>query len=529
MFDRNGPVRTAATVLISTAVLAGCSSLSGDDGDDDKSITVGITSMPSVLDPAAAWDSSWELYKNVFQSLLTMSTNSSSPQADAARKCGFTDSESRVYRCTLRSGLKFSNGHRLDAHAVKHSFDRIFAIHASSGPRGLLGALDRVETPDDKTVVFHLKKSDATFPYVLATPATSIVDPAEYGRHKLRKANGVVGSGPYKLDAYSQGKHARLSRNGNYKGPANIKNDKVTIDYFKKSAGMAKALKDKKIDLAVRQLDPTQIADFQKEDAKGDDDITLNEIPGTETRFLVFNPKDHMAGNPAVRRAVAQVVDREALARKVYRRTVDPLYSMVPSGITSHTNSFYDAYGDPSTAKAKKILRDAGVDRKVPLTLWYTTDRYGSATGREFAELKRQLNGSGLFSVKVEGRPWSQFQKGFTKGKYPVFGRGWFADFPDADNYIASFTGKNNAINTPYDSPKITDKLLPASRKESDRAKAGRYFSAAQKEIAKDAQLIPLWQGKLYVASQKNIAGAEWVLDPRALPQLWELHKKSSW
>lgn len=529
MIDRNGSVKAAAAVAMSTALVAGCGVLSGDGEDVDRSIEVGTTSAPTTLDPAAAWDSSWELYRDVYQTLMTLTPDSSTPHPDAAKQCRFTDSESSVYRCKLRKGLKFSNGHPLDAKAVKHSFDRIFAIDDKAGPAGLLETIDKVETPNKRTVVFHLKKPDATFPFKLATPATSIVDPAGYPAKKLRKKNSVVGSGPYELQSYAKQKKTELVKNPHYKGVADVKNDKVTIDYFKSSNDMAESLKQKKVDIAIRDLGPKQVSKLQNDDAQGDQRVTLRELPGTDSSFLVFNPKDPVAGKPAVRKAVAQVVDRKALARKAYNWTVDPLYSMVPAGITGHTNTYLDVYGSPDRDKAEKILSDGGVHGKVPLTLWYTTDRYGSATKRQFQELKRQLEGSGLFRVKIKGRPWSEFVKGFSKGKYPVFGRGWLPDFPDPDNYVSSFVGKKNALTTPYKSPRITNKLLPGSRKEANRAKTKQSFASMQRIFAEDAQLLPLWQGKLPVAARKNVSGVESVYDQRGLPQVWELHKKTSW
>lgn len=68
-----------------------------------------------------------------------------------------------------------------------------------------------------------------------------------------------------------------------------------------------------------------------------------------------------MVSKAAVRKAVAQVVDRPAIAHKVYKDTVEPLYSMVPKGLTGHTTGFFDDYGDPSATKARKILTEAGI------------------------------------------------------------------------------------------------------------------------------------------------------------------------
>ena len=69
MFNRTRCLQITAA-LASISLLAGCGLLSEDDGDGKKRIVVGTTSAPSTLDPAAAWDGSWELYRNVYQTLL---------------------------------------------------------------------------------------------------------------------------------------------------------------------------------------------------------------------------------------------------------------------------------------------------------------------------------------------------------------------------------------------------------------------------------------------------------------------------
>jgi peptide/nickel transport system substrate-binding protein len=135
----------AAAALASISLLAGCSLFSGDDADGENKIVVGTTSEPSTLDPAAAWDGSWELYRNVFQTLLSFPTGSETPQPDAA-DCKFTDTVSKVYECRLKEGLTFSDGGKLDARAVKHSIDRIRTINAKGGPAPLLGSLDKIVT-----------------------------------------------------------------------------------------------------------------------------------------------------------------------------------------------------------------------------------------------------------------------------------------------------------------------------------------------------------------------------------------------
>jgi peptide/nickel transport system substrate-binding protein len=108
--------------------------------------------------------------------------------------------------------------------------------------------------------------------------------------------------------------------------------------------------------------------------------------------------------------------------------------------------------------------------------------------------------------VTLKGRPWTTFVDGYEKGEYPVFGRGWYPDFPDADNYISPFVSAQNALGTPYESPQITDKPLPESRREIDRTYAVPQFREVQQILAGDARLIPLWQGKQYLAAHKDIS-----------------------
>ncbi|WP_373307052.1 ABC transporter substrate-binding protein [Streptomyces longisporoflavus] len=517
-----------AAALVSVSLISGCGVLSSDDSDEEQQITVGTMSAPSTLDPAAAWDSSWELYRNVFQTLLSFPSGAAEPEPDAAESCKFTDESNQVFTCELREDLKFSDGHELDARAVKYTFDRMRRIDVKGGPAGLLGSLDSIATKGERTVTFRLKKPDATFPFVLSTPAMSIVDPREYPADKLREGTSIAGSGPYSLKSYKAGERAELVKNTHYKGAAERKNDAVTIRYFNKSSAMVEALRDKQIDVTFRGLASGDVVDMQA-NKNAREGIQLVEGSGTEIRYLVFNPDDPWAGKKQVRQAVAQVIDRPAIAHKIYQDTVEPLYSMVPQGLTGHGTGFFDDYGDPSAAKAADILKGAGINQPVPLTLWYTTDRYGSATEGEFKEIKRQLEASGLFKITIKGRPWTEFDAGTKKREYPVFGRGWFPDFPDAENFIAPFIGEKNVLNTPYPSREITDEVLPRSRREADRGAVADDFEQAQKVLVDDARLLPLWQGKQYIMASEEIAGGERALDPSAIMMMWELERKTSW
>ncbi|AWW43366.1 peptide-binding protein (plasmid) [Streptomyces cadmiisoli] len=522
VLNRKKNLRHLAAVL-SVPLVAGCGGFLPDLSADSQPIVVGTTSSPSTLDPAASWDSSWELFRNVYQTLLSYPPGATNPVPDAAESCEFIDATNLNYRCVLRDNLTFTNGNKLDAQAVKHSIDRIKEINVPGGPAGLLGNLQSVRVNDDHEVVFQLKSSDATFPFLLATPAMSIVDPADYPATAVREDGQITGSGPYTLEYYEEGKEARLSGNDHYNGNAELKNDAVTIRYFSHSSTLANSLKNRKIDITYLGLAASDIDALHR--GRFGRDISVTESSGVDISYLVFNPNDPWTGKLAVRRAVAHLVDRAAIASGVYKDTVKPLYSMVPAGLTGHTNSYYEEFGDPSADKARNILSEAGIDQPVPLSLWYTSDRYGSGTALEFQELKRQLEASGLFEVTLRSRPWKTYQEGYQNGAFPAFGRGWFPDFPDADNFIAPFVGEQNALGIPYESPKITEILLPQSRRKSNRRDAEVQFQEAQQILARDVRLLPLWQGKQFLAAAKELSGAERALDPASIMMMWELRR----
>ncbi|MER7150971.1 ABC transporter substrate-binding protein [Streptomyces lydicus] len=512
-------------------VLAACGSSDGA-GDGGDPIVVGVAThieatkaAPAPLDPAQAYDvDAWNVLRATLQTLMRLPRSGTAPVPEAAESCGFRDTQNEQYRCTLRSGLKFSNGHALTAQDVKFSIERMQTINNTNGPVSLLDDIDKVETPSDTEVVFHLSKPDATFPQKLTTPAAAIVDSQVYPKSRLYNGFDVVGSGPYTVKTERSSNRitkAVFTKNPDYKGGEKAQNDKVEMRFFDDSDSVEKALRKGDVDLMNRGLAPDQVKGL--ENARNNH-IALQEMPGQEIRYLAFNTKDPAVSNKAVRQAMAQIINRSDLVRNVYSYTGDPLFSMVPTGLTGHINSFFNKYGNPSVATARKTLQAANITTPVKFTLAYTTNHYGSSTVKEVRALQSQLNATKLFDVRLKGVPsWQQYRDDSLAGKYTVYNMGWFPDIPDADNYIAPFIGKQNFLGSPYRNGKIESQLIPSSRQQSDRNAAAADFKQAQDIIADDVPLLPLWQGKQYVAARDDITGVEWALNSSSGLQIWEL------
>ncbi|KQX47852.1 MULTISPECIES: ABC transporter substrate-binding protein [unclassified Streptomyces] len=510
---------------LSAALLSGCGTEQGSGSGGSGGVRVGMSDEILSPDPAAGYDpGSWLLFNNVFQSLLAFPKGGSEPEPEAAEKCGFAPG-SRVYTCTLRDGLTFSNGNKLTSEDVKYSFERSLRIADPSGPAPLLSTIDTIETPDERTVVFRLKVPDATFPSKIASGAGSIVDHREYPADALRTDGRATGSGPYKLDSFSD-TQATFSANTGYKGTARPKNDAVTLKLYRGDrSALSKAFADGDVDVAYRGLSADDIAALETSDTTDDKGIEVTQGSSAEVQHLVFNMKDPVLGKLGVRKAIAHLVDREALVENVYKSTATPLYSIVPAGIAGHNTAFYDTYGTPDKAKAKQALRSAGITDKVELTLWSTPSRYGPATDQELKAIAGQLNESGLFDADVKSVAFDQYEKDIAAGKYGVYVKGWVPDYPDADNFTAPFFGEGNVLGNHYENAAITAGLLPRTAAAADRAATADEYGKLQDLVAEDLPLLPLWQGKQYAVARDDVTGLEWTLDASTVFRFWEIRK----
>ncbi|MGW6984718.1 ABC transporter substrate-binding protein [Streptomyces sp. NPDC054932] len=527
--NRKTMVLTAAAGLL-TPALAACGSASGG-GAGSGAIVVGTTDRfeaadfaPAPFDPAYAYDAgAWNVLRQTVQTLMHTPRGGGQPVPEAASACRFTDSGNESYRCTLRPGLKFADGEPLTAKDVKFSIDRVRAIKDENGPSSLLSTLDNVEVKGADTVVFHLKTPDATFPFKLSTPAAGIVSEKNYDAKKLREGFAVDGSGPYTMKAEVKGNQlvrAVFTKNPHYKGDIKLQNDKVELRTYPDSPAMGKALADGKIHMVSRTLSPAQVNEFSVKPPKG---VKLVPMPGLEIRYLGFNTEAPVVKEKAVRQALAAAVDRGQLISKVYGKSAQPLYSLVPTTVTGHVNSFYNKYGEANTPKAAALLKEAGIKTPVKLTLNYTSDHYGDGTAAEFEALKAQLNSTQLFDITVQGSEWADFRPAQKKGDHAAYGLGWFPDYPDADNFLAPFLEQDNFLGTPYANSAVRSRLIPESRRAVDRNVAVPAITEMQDIVADDVPVLPLWQGKQYVAARDGITGVEWSVNAISDLQLWEL------
>jgi peptide/nickel transport system substrate-binding protein len=510
-----------AMVAALALVVSGC----GGDDDEGGTIIRGTTDQPVSYDPAGAYDlPSYDVIYNTYQNLLTFPPGSTETEPEAAESCEFTNDT--TYECTMREGLTFSDGSPLTAEDVAFSFERNVEIADPNGASSLLANMKSAEATDERTVVFELKEPDATWPFVITAASFAIVPDEVYPSDKLQPSEEVVGSGRYTVESYEPGQQTVLAPNPEYEGDDPAPNDQAIVQYYDKSSALKLAVEQGDVDIAYRSLSPTELEDLR--DADG---LELVEGQGTEIRYLVFNldlqPGASEEEKLAIRRAVAYTIDREAIAENVYEGTVEPLYSMVPQGLEFATEAFKDEYGEsPDVDAARQELEQAGIQTPVDLEVWWTPSHYGPASGDEYAEIKRQLDESGLFNVTLESTEWNQYSEAAFTDKYPTYQLGWFPDYPDADDYANSFYSKDSFLNIHYSNPEM-ERLLAQEQASTDDAVRARAFERIQQIGAEEAPTIPYFQADQVAAVSDGVEGVEDTFDPSFIFRFWLITKES--
>ena len=525
---------TAIGVLVASMAACAGDGGSGDSGDGGsgsaaESWVLGTTETITAMDPAGSYDfGSWNMQYAIMQRLMVVPAGEIEPMGDAAESCDYDDPQ--TVTCTLRSGLTFSNGNELTSSDVKFSLERNVNIADPNGSSGLLAQLtdgagkfraDSIETPDDTTITFNLNTPDTTFVTLLSTATTSIVDEETYPSDELLADDQVVGSGPLKLSQYKAGEQVVLEANESYDGDHPAQAPQVFVQFFKDSASLKEAIGSGQIDVAWRTLGPTDLADLE-----GNDEVEVVEGQGSEFRYWVFQFGTEAGKNLAVRQAVAQLIDREAIAQNAYDGTVEPALSVVAPGFGGQKDSFEEKYGEPDVGKAKQILDEASVETPVKLTLGYTPTRYGPNMVDEATELSKQLNDSGLFETSIESAEWEQYQTLYKKNAYDLFALGWYPDILDADNYLTPFVRDGGFYANNYSSDEV-NKLLDQELAETDTAKRDEIISQLQDIVAEDVPLVPSWFGKNVAVATPQMSGVKETLDPTYIFRMWEISKSS--
>jgi peptide/nickel transport system substrate-binding protein len=302
----------------------------------------------------------------------------------------------------------------------------------------------------------------------------------------------------------------------------------ITI-FYADSAALAAAVESGQVDLGYRTFSPEDI----KRLAGAGKQQVMKSASFPSVRYLVFNVTAKPFDNVKVRRAISYAVNRDRIVSDVFGGLNQALYTMVPPGMWSSTNTFPKR----DLAKAKSLLGEQGYSEsnKLSLTLWYTPTHYGNTEADAAAVLKTSLEETGMIAVEVKSSEWGDYTKAFAAGQFGLFFLGWFPDFVDPDNFLAPWLTESpqglgtylNKATNPVDKGfyDAFTKVLGDAKKTADQNTRTAAYKKAQQTLADSAILVPLWQNlaQSYVITQKNVKGV--TLDATTIFRTYLLYK----
>jgi len=463
---------------------------------DPSSLTFLIEANPVNLDPRFATDGqSQRLDGLIFSGLLARDAQMNL-HGDLAESWQTPDPLSYVFH--LKPNIHFHDGHPLTSADVKSTFDFILSPANKSPKRGGFRMIEKIETPDSLTVVFHLKEPYASFLWNLIPSAAGIV-PAnaapDFSRHP-------IGTGPFRFVSQSQDDEVVLARNPSYfaaapeitrvPGFALTNPDVKTIRFRIVPDAVVRALELRKgsADLEMSSLSADLIPVLVRRPS-----LALSERPGTNFAYLGINFQDPLLCKREVREALAFATDREALVKFLLHGQ-----ARVADGILAPNHWAYEpnvAQYPADTPRAEKLLDAAGYPRgangmRFHLTLKTSTEEQARLIG---AALQEQWRKAG---IELELRPLelATLLSDSIRGNFQLTFLRWVGANNDPDVFEFVFSSKrfppDGANRGRYRNPRI-DALTDQIRVETDRDKRKALCSEVQKILADDLPYIPMW------------------------------------
>ncbi|MGW5194942.1 ABC transporter substrate-binding protein [Kribbella sp. NPDC004138] len=498
-------------------------------------------SAPDSVDPGDTYyGSQWDMIRNWGRSLTMFKVApgdaSNELVGDLADGLGKASDNAKTWTYKLRSGLKYEDGTPITSKDVKYAVERSTAkeVHPDgpayfdtmlNWPAGWKGAYlskgmntdSAITTPDDLTIVFHLKAPFAGFDYLAMTPQTIPVPQAKDTGAKYKEH--VISSGPYKFDSYQDAKGYVLVRNDQWDQSTDA-NRKALPDRIEMS-----------MNVNAEDIDNRIIA--------GDLDVAVTGVgvtPATQTRVLsdpnlksrADNPTlgrfQYVSINPTVkpfdniecRKAVMYGMDKTAYQTayggefaggELASNLMPPV---IPGQQKFNMYETPDSKGDE--AKAKDALTKCGFPNGFSTNITFRTERpkekaAAEAFQQSLAKIGIKLTPKGFprkdyFSTYAGNPPY------VVKNNLGLVVNSWGADWNDGFGFLSQIVDSRvirdtgGSSNTSVRIPEV-DKLLDQASVELDKSKREALWVEIDKKVMEQAVIYPgLWAKTLMVRGQ---------------------------
>ncbi|MGH3766469.1 MAG: ABC transporter substrate-binding protein [Pseudonocardiaceae bacterium] len=547
---RAGAGAAAAPVLAAALLLAGC----GGPGASTTGIASGGIHNPSDAtggtlrySNSGDWDSldpgdtyyaySWNFARNYGRSLVMFKSapgqQGTTLLPDLAESLGRSSDDAKTWTYTLRPGVKFEDGTPVTSKDVKYAVERSLDKTAfPDGPTYFNDFLDlqgytspysdpdpnklglkAIETPDDRTIIFRLRKAFSGFDYLATTPATMPVPRTKDTGTKYKEH--VVSTGPYMFATNELGKRFTMVRNPHWDQATDPNRrplpDRITVDLNVNADDTDNRLISGDLDVAI---EGTGVGPSAQGRILADQALRANTDSALVARlwFTAINSDVAPLDNIHCRKAVLYATDRTGYQRAYGGATGGEIATNILPPVIPGAKRF-DLYPTPDhrgdIAKAKDELAQCGAPGGFSTGISYRSERPKERAAAE--ALQQSLARAGI-KLEIKPYPLNDYYRLYA-GK-PDFAKshglglmlhGWGADWPEGFGFISQIvdsrviraTGGNT--NLGVKDPAV-DQLLDQALLTLDTAAREQIWVDVDRKVMEDAYILPgVWsKGLLY-------------------------------
>ncbi|MDQ3996163.1 MAG: ABC transporter substrate-binding protein [Gemmatimonadota bacterium] len=399
-----------------------------------------------------------------------------------------------TYTFHLRRGVKFHDGTPFVARQVLRSWQRVLDP-AVRGGRGwplypIRGARDYAEgrgqgisgltAPNDSTVVVALTEPFAIFPKLLAMPVAAIVPdsvPANFGERP-------IGTGPWKFAEWRHDDYLLFARNADYWGGA-PKADSLRARIIAEPSTAVAEFESGNVD--VLMIPQGEAEQWQANEERK---RLLQSVPALQLIYIGVNTTRGPLADRRVRQALNHAIDVNTIINSLVsgrgRRAVGVIPPTLEGADTTRT-----AYGF-DVNRAKQLLAEAGHPNGIDVELWTpTTPIYV----RIAEAIQGYLTAAGI-RAKIVQRESAAAREAARKGQTDLILKDWYADYPDAENFLYPLLhGANKGVggNVSFYGNAEFDRLVSTSRREQDAGRRAQLYRQADSIAYQDAPMIFLY------------------------------------
>ena len=437
--------------------------------------------------------------------------------------------DNKVWRFTLRKGVKFHNGADFNADDVIASLTRV--TDPVSPLRGNIPLYVSSKKVDDYTVDVEVSAPTSLFlndmTNIFMFDAAWLKDNnTEKPTDVATKSEGYAthntnGTGPFKLESRVADSKTVLLVNDAWWDEKKHNLDRIEYLPIASAATRVAALLSGEVDM----IDSAPIQDIPRlESSPG---ITVNKRTEFRTVFIGFNRKEKLEDGRAnpfndlrVRQAFEAAIDRDLINQKVMRGLARPSGSLIAPEISGYAASL-DTFKPADPELSKKLLAEAGQEG---LKFTYMCSNDESINEEDIcAGITNMLKRAG-FDPSIDIGPRAVQSPKRNNGKADVFNLSW-ANEPTLDAFsilaqvLSTKTGKVGVSNFGGWSYPELDKLVEQSVQEPDNAKRLALEEAALKIAKDDTILVPLHQQPIAWAMQAKVKSVDFRADNK--PRHW--------